>query len=54
MSIPVSIRPGSNMRPLACKVNDSPVHHDDERISGEKNIYIFDAHMSGAMGWRQN
>ena len=52
MSIPGSIRPGTNPRSLACKANDSPVRHDDERISGEK-IDIFDTHMSGAMGWRQ-
>ena len=52
MSIPGSTRPGSNPRPLTCKVNDSPVHHDDERISVEK-YNIFDAHMSGAIGWCQ-
>ena len=50
--MPSSTRPGSNPGPLACKANDSPVHHDDEKVSSEKNN-MFDAHMSGAMGWRQ-
>ena len=54
MSIIGSTRPSSNQRPLTCKANDSPAHHDDERILGDKINNIFNERMSVAMGWCQS